>query len=56
MRDISNELSQIMKDKHCSSLLAFMMVRENGFRVQQPKPDEESNGRLCDKRDSDTDR
>ena len=55
MQDISNQLQQVIADKKCSSLLAFIMV-ENGLYIQESKSDEESCGRLCDTRDINTDR
>lgn len=54
MKDISNQLIEVMKANKCSSLLAFMMVENNGIYIQQSKSDEENSGRLCDKSDSDT--
>lgn len=50
MQDISNQLQQVIADKKCSSLLAFIMV-ENGLYIQESKSDEQSCGRLCDKSD-----
>lgn len=55
MQDISQQLQQVIADKKCSSLLAFIVV-ENGLHIQESKSNEESCGGLCDKRDINTDR
>ena len=55
MQDISAQLTEVIRDKQCSSLLAFIVV-ENGLYIQESKPDKEPCGRLCDTRDIDTDR
>ena len=55
MQDISEQLSEVIKDKHCSSLLAFIVVKD-GLYIQKPKPDTEPGRRLCDKRNINTDR
>jgi hypothetical protein len=54
MQDISAQLSELIIDKKCSSLLAFIMV-ENGLRIQEPKSDKESGGRLRDTWDINSD-
>ena len=53
MQDISNQLTQIIKDKKCSSLVAFIMIRD-GVCLQEPKSNKESRRRLRDKRDINT--
>jgi hypothetical protein len=50
MQDISSQLIQIMNEKKCSSLLAFIEIKD-GLYIQQSKPDEKSSRRLRDKRD-----
>lgn len=55
MQDISTQLAEVIRDKQCSSLLAFIMV-ENGLYIQESESDKESCGRLRDTRDIDTDR
>lgn len=50
MQDISNELTQIIKDKKCSSLAAFIVIK-NGIHLQEPKSNKKPRRRLCDKRD-----
>ena len=54
MWDISNQLTEVIKDKQCSSLLAFIMV-ENGLYIQESESEKESGRRLRDTRDIDTD-
>lgn len=55
MQDISNQLTQIIKDKKCSSLVAFIMIRD-GVCLQESKSNKESRRGLCDKRDINTHR
>ena len=50
MKDISAQLTEIIRDKQCSSLLAFIMV-ENGLCIQESESNKESSGGLRDKRD-----
>lgn len=54
MKDISQDLSNIITDKKCSSLLAFIMVK-NGIYNEQSKSNEQSGRGLCDKRNMPTD-
>lgn len=49
MQDISNELAQIIHDKQCSPLLAFIVLRDE-FHIQESKSNKESCGRLRDTR------
>lgn len=49
MQDISNELTQIIYDKQCSPLLAFIVLRDE-FHIQESKSNKESCGRLRDTR------
>ena len=55
MQDISNALTEVMKKKKCSSLLAFIVVSD-GIYLQQSKSSKESSGRLRNKRNIHTDR
>lgn len=55
MRDISEQLSKIIKDQKCSSLLAFIVVKD-GIYIHESKSNEQPCGRLRDQRDIDTDR
>ena len=55
MQDIGTQLSEVIKDKKCSSLLAFIVV-ENGLHIQKPEPDKKPCGRLRDTRDIHIDR
>lgn len=48
MVDISNNLSEIIKDKKCSSLLAFIVIKD-GIHIQQSESGKESCRRLRDK-------
>ena len=50
MQDISNQLSQIIQDKKCSSLVAFIVVKD-GIHLQESEPNKEPCRRLRDKRD-----
>lgn len=54
MQDIGPQMAKIMKEKKCSALLAFMMIKD-GLYIQESESDKESSGRLRDKRDIDTD-
>ena len=47
MQDISNELSQIIQNEKCSSLLAFIMVKEDGLYLPESESCKKSCGRLC---------
>ena len=55
MQDIGPQLAEIMREKKCSALLAFMMIK-NGLYIQESESNKESGGRLCHKRNIDTDR
>ena len=55
MQDISAQLTEVIRDKQCSALLAFIVV-ENGLHIQESEPDKKPCGRLCDTRDINTDR
>lgn len=55
MQDISEDLTRIISDKQCSSLLAFIVVKD-GIYIHESKSDEQPCGRLCDTRDINTDR
>jgi len=55
MQDISEQLSEIIKDKQCSSLLAFIVVKD-GLYIQESKSDKQSGRGLCDKGDIPTNR
>jgi hypothetical protein len=55
MQDISTQLAEVIRDRQCSALLAFIVV-ENGLHIQESESDKESCGRLRDTRDIDTDR
>jgi len=50
MQDISTALVKVIEDKKCSSLLAFIEVKD-GVHIQQSKSEKESSGRLCNQRD-----
>lgn len=54
MMDISNLLTTTMKNKHCTSLCAFLMFKEgdeSGVHLHKPKSVKQSDGRLRDTRD-----
>lgn len=55
MQDISKDLSEIIRDKQCSSLLAFIVLRD-GIHIHESESDEQSCGRLRNTRDINTDR
>lgn len=55
MQDISEDLTRIINDKQCSSLLAFIAVKD-GLHIQESESEKESCGRLRDTRDSNSDR
>lgn len=54
MKDISQDLSNIITDKKCSSLLAFIMFK-NGIYNEESKSNEQSGRGLRDKRNMPTD-
>ena len=53
MRDISNELNQLIQDKQCSSLLAFIMVENNELHLSESESCKEDCRGLRDKSDID---
>lgn len=55
MQDISEDLTQIINAKQCSSLLAFIVVK-NGIHIYESESDEQPSRRLCDQRDINTNR
>lgn len=55
MQDISRDLVKIIQEEKCSSLLAFIEVK-NGVHLQESKPSEESRRRLRDTRNINSNR
>lgn len=56
MKDISHELTQVIQDKQCSSLLAFIMVKNNELYLSESESGKEDCRGLCDPRNFNIDR
>lgn len=49
MQDIGQLLKEIMVEKQCSSVYALLLLKEDkDVSVLQPKSTRQTNGRLCD--------
>ena len=59
MMDISSILTSTMKDKQCSSLCAFLLLRageKDGIHILQPESSEQPGRRLRNKSDIQADK
>lgn len=55
MQDISDKLNELIINKQCSSLSAFIVIKD-GLCSQESESDTKPCRRLCDKRDINTDK
>ena len=55
MIDIAQDLQKIIQEKHCSPLLALIVIKD-GICIQESESDEEFSRRLCDQRDINSDK